>query len=63
MTSMAETDEIDDETDTVTASTASDEEAIDRTVEPGEPRLEHILFVLLGAIGTIAVFLEGFGLF
>ncbi len=35
---------------------------IDRSVTPGSPRLEHALFVILGAVATVAVFLDGLGL-
>lgn len=37
------------------------EDPSDRPIEPGTPRAEHVVFVLLGAVLTIAVFLRGFG--
>lgn len=39
-----------------------DDVIIDRSIEPGSPRPEHALFVLLGAASTILVFLDGIGL-
>lgn len=39
----------------------SNDREVDRTVEPGSPTLEHALFVLLGAIATLAVFLHAVG--
>ncbi len=33
----------------------------DRPIEPGRPDPEHAAFVILGALGTIFVFLRGLG--
>lgn len=33
-----------------------------RTIEPGRPRLEHVVFVLLGVVLTILTFLRGLNL-
>ena len=30
-------------------------------IEPGRPRFENVVFVLVGVIGTIAAFLRGLG--
>lgn len=35
---------------------------VDRTVEAGNPSGEHALFVVLGVLSAIAVFLYGLGL-
>lgn len=32
-------------------------------IEPGQPRLENVIFVLVGVLTTILVFLRGLGLF
>lgn len=32
-----------------------------RSIEPGDPQLEHVVFVFLGVIATIVVFLRGLG--
>lgn len=34
----------------------------DRPVEPGRPKPEHVLFVVLGAVGTVLAFLHGLGM-
>lgn len=35
--------------------------APDRSIEPGKPTLEHTAFVILGAVGTVLIFLRGLG--
>lgn len=35
---------------------------VDRSVEPGSPRLEHVVFVILGVLLTVVIFLRGLGL-
>lgn len=35
---------------------------VDRSIEPGSPTTEHMLFVVLGALVTVLVFLDGIGL-
>lgn len=38
------------------------DESIDREIEPGRPRPEHTLFVVLGMVLTVVVLLRGLGL-
>lgn len=40
---------------------ARPEERPDRRIEPGRPRVEHAVFVVLGMILTVLVFVRGLG--
>lgn len=39
----------------------ADEEPVDRSIEPGTPKVEHVAFVVMGMVLTVLVFLRGLG--